>query len=97
MGSRGNAPRGVLEKHRRFSVANASHAKASQERKPQAKRDWMTLTAGAKPQLSHLGIKLHAVFFDKNSLIAFVFMGERLFLGAVDAPEHFLLVGDNDF
>ncbi|MBO6178904.1 MAG: hypothetical protein J6O04_07010 [Selenomonadaceae bacterium] len=48
-GCRGGAPAGVLEKHRRFSVANASHAKTSQERKPQAKCDWMTLTAGRSP------------------------------------------------
>ncbi|MBR3722700.1 MAG: hypothetical protein IKN12_08015, partial [Selenomonadaceae bacterium] len=49
-GVKGQRPLQVLEKHRSISVANASHAKASQEQEPKAKRDWQTLTAGTESQ-----------------------------------------------
>jgi len=46
-----------LLRHRRFSVANASYAKTSQERELKAKRDWLTLTAEGTESLLGCGAK----------------------------------------
>ena len=66
VGSRGNAPCGDVEKHRRFSGANASHAKTSQERKPKAQCDWMTLTAGRSPNKRNDMEKTVTIALDEN-------------------------------
>ena len=41
-----------LERHRHFSAVYAAHAKTAQEAKPQAKADWLRLTASAPKSVS---------------------------------------------